>query len=192
MATVRGDMFRVGEIYGWKGQPNEGLRETATQIAHRIIEYEVKRGWRMQDGKRGRVRRGPADTGIFDKVNNNCIADDFEQPQLVWGVKFGGIVWEYADKGPGSREQGWAAIRKRMQAVMRPENGYREFPGLFIMQEENVVNHWIRTVPGLPRDEKKIDDVDTDAEDHVADECRYALRYEGGWFKRTSGRVSGM
>jgi hypothetical protein len=34
--------------------------------------------------------------------------------------------------------------------------------------------HFIRTVPVLPRDEDKPDDVDTDAEDHVADEVRYA------------------
>jgi hypothetical protein len=33
-----------------------------------------------------------------------------------------------------------------------------------------------RTIPVLPRDERKLDDVDTDAEDHVGDETRYRLR----------------
>jgi hypothetical protein len=32
---------------------------------------------------------------------------------------------------------------------------------------------WIRTVPNLPYDEKKREDVDTDAEDHHYDETRY-------------------
>jgi hypothetical protein len=31
-------------------------------------------------------------------------------------------------------------------------------------------------VPVLPRDEKDPDDVDTEAEDHVADEARYRCR----------------
>lgn len=204
-ATVRGDIFRVGEIYGWTGQKNEGKRSTVTEIVREMITYELKRGWRMQDGKRGRVKRGPADTGIFDVVNDNCIANDFEKKVRWYGIEWPGIVWERADKGPGSREQGWEQMRRRMLGAKRPPGGYREVPGLFVMLEgtwkkdANGVaqflqlgdNHWVRTVPELPRDEKKPDDVDTDAEDHVADECRYALRYEGGWFKRTSGRVGG-
>jgi hypothetical protein len=42
----------------------------------------------------------------------------------------------------------------------------------------------------LPRDELKIDDVDSDAEDHNGDETRYMLRFE----PRTmgSGRVGGV
>ena len=32
---------------------------------------------------------------------------------------------------------------------------------------------FIRTVPSIPRDERDMDDVDTDTEDHVADEARY-------------------
>jgi hypothetical protein len=33
---------------------------------------------------------------------------------------------------------------------------------------------FIRTVPSLPHDDKRPEDIDTDAEDHVADEARYA------------------
>ena len=35
--------------------------------------------------------------------------------------------------------------------------------------------HLIRTLPALQHDERKPEDVDTDAEDHAADEFRYAL-----------------
>jgi len=195
-STVRGDLFRVGEIYGWTGQDNEGLRLPVAEIAKRIVEYEIKRGWRDATTGKSKIKRGPADTGIFDDVNGVCIANDFEKPVMVQGRNLPGIVWEKADKGPGSREQGWEQIRKRLTATKRPPNGYREIPGLFIMKEANargvpVLNHWIRTVPGLPRDEKKIDDVDTEAEDHVGDETRYALRFERNWHKPMSGRVSG-
>ena len=34
---------------------------------------------------------------------------------------------------------------------------------------------WIRTVPNLPYDEKKVEDIDTDAEDHDYDATRYFL-----------------
>jgi len=34
---------------------------------------------------------------------------------------------------------------------------------------------FLSTIPVLPRDEEKPDDVDTDAEDHVYDELRYRV-----------------
>ena len=74
-------------------------------------------------------------------------------------------------------------MRKRLKATKRPKNGYREVPGLFIC---TVCVHWLRTVPTLPRDDKKIDDVNDEAEDHTGDETRYRLRFESRTIK--SGR----
>lgn len=183
-STVRGDLFRVGEVYGWQnGQANVGSRMLVADIKKKIVEYEVNRGWRdLQTGK-SRVKRGPADTSIFDDNNGVCIAEDFERPFTMNGYRVRGIVWEKADKGPGSREQGWEQMRKRLKATKRPDGGYREIPGLFICR---ACPQWLRTVPTLPRDEKKIDDVDTDAEDHIGDENRYMLRFDRGTLK--SGR----
>ena len=42
--------------------------------------------------------------------------------------------------------------------------------GLYVF---DTCRQFIRTVPVLPRDENKPDDVDTEAEEHVADETRY-------------------
>lgn len=50
----------------------------------------------------------------------------------------------------------------------------RERPGLFIFSN---CTSFIDLIPVLPRDEKDMDDVNTDAEDHVADESRYLIRY---------------
>jgi hypothetical protein len=47
-----------------------------------------------------------------------------------------------------------------------------EEPGLFVFEH---CRQWLRTVPTLPRDEKKPDDVDTDAEDHAGDMTRYRV-----------------
>jgi hypothetical protein len=186
-ATVRGDLFRFKEWYGWRGQPNEGSRMLVADISKGIIEREISWGLRAPDGSWTRVSRGPADTQIFDDNTNGSevtIANDFEKPVMINGVKHRGVFWERADKGPNSREQGWEQIRKRLKATKRPEGGYREIPGLFISKE---CVHWLRCVPVLPRDELKIDDVDDEAEDHNGDETRYMLRFQ----PRTmgSGRV---
>jgi hypothetical protein len=47
-----------------------------------------------------------------------------------------------------------------------------EAAGLFVF---NTCDQFARTVPVLPRDEKDLDDVDTEAEDHIADEVRYRI-----------------
>jgi hypothetical protein len=39
----------------------------------------------------------------------------------------------------------------------------------------NTCNNLIRTLPALPYDKVKQEDIDTDAEDHVYDALRYAL-----------------
>ncbi|MBF0394525.1 MAG: terminase [Alphaproteobacteria bacterium] len=151
-STVPGDLFRIAEWYGWNGRPNEGLRMLAAEIARGIVEREAELGLA------GRVRPGPADTSIFDVENGNSIADDMARA---------GVRWERADKSPGSRRQGWQRMRAMLTAA-----GKREQPGLWVFE---TCRHFLRTVPVLPRSGIDPDDVETSAEDHVADEARYRL-----------------
>lgn len=154
VSTIRGDLFRVGEWYGWNGHPNEGLRMTAREIALGILQRE-----RKLFPNKG-VAPGPADSSIWTKVNNISIAEDMEAE---------GCYFTMADKSPGSRTQGWEKARSMLkEAVKHP----REEPGVFICEN---CDQFIRTVPVLPRDEKNNDDVDTDAEDHIGDEFRYQV-----------------
>ena len=53
------------------------------------------------------------------------------------------------------------------------EDGSRSQPGVYIFR--GCCPDFERTIPSLPRDEKDPDDVNTDAEDHIADEVRYFL-----------------
>ena len=72
-----------------------------------------------------------------------------------------------ADKSPGSRKTGWENLRKRLKtATVHP----MEDAGLFTFKH---CTQFIRTFPALPRDERKTDDVDTNAEDHIGDAARY-------------------
>lgn len=159
LGVVRGDLFRVAEWYGWNGNSNEGLRMTATDIALAILERE--KDW----GLTGRVRTGPADSSIFDSFEpGKSIAGDMQKV---------GLRWDPADKGPGSRKQGWEQIREWLRGALPPPGGPREVPGLFVSSR---CDQFLRTVPVLPRSDKDLDDVDTDSEDHVGDELRYRLR----------------
>lgn len=157
---VRGDTYQIAEWYGWNGTRNEGVRMLATEIAQGILDRE--HDW----GIDGRVTSGPADASIFDEENGKSIETDFKKK---------GVIWQPADKAPGSRKQGWELIRKMMKQALPPKivGDIRELPGVFVF---DTCQQTIETLPVLPRDDKDLDDVDTDAEDHIGDAWRYRLR----------------
>lgn len=168
-SSVRGDLYRIAEWYGCDpNEPNVGLKMLAVDVGKGIIQRELDMG--IHD----RCKPGQADSSIFDVENGNCIADDMEKRvRLADGREFAGPRFERADKSPGSRKTGWEVMRKLFKAAHRPKAGVREEPGLFIF---STCRHFQRIVPVLPRDEKDMDDLDTKAEDHIADEVRYRVR----------------
>jgi len=161
---VRGDLFRFNEWYGQEGdEDNVGMRLASTEIAEGIVQ-------RIENmDLMGRVYPGVADASIFDQ---------WEPGKTVAGdMKSRGIRWLAADKSKGSRIQGWQQIRKMLKAAKptKTEDGnyIRESPGLFVSDN---CEHFLRTFPILSRDKKNPDDVDTNIEDHIADEVRYRCR----------------
>lgn len=163
----RGTLFRIAEWYGWNGTANEGTKMLARDIAAGIVERENAMGIFY------RVEPGPADSSIYTVEDGHCIADEM----LVHNV-----MWIPANKGPGSRKQGWELMRSRFAAMLKP---HPEDPGLIIFQ--NCVQ-FIRTVPTLTRLERDPDDIDTNAEDHIADEVRYRVlqtKHEEGTVQMT-------
>jgi hypothetical protein len=148
----KGTRFRIMEQYGWSGKPNEGIRLVNTEIARRIHAQESASPYA------GHIEPGPADSSIFDVVNGTSIADE---------MAIHGIRWKPAQKGKGSRHQGWQILRQLLKASMQWP---MEEPGLFVFA---TCRQFLRTVPVAPRDPADADDVDTDAEDHVLDEARY-------------------
>lgn len=164
----RGWLFRIGEWYGWNGHPNEGLRLADSDIGKGIREYEetLRTYWGVN-----RVNPGPADTAIFDAdPGRDSIAHGINAG--YWGrtTSANQDIFTRADKSPGSRVRRLQALRRRLQEALkeRPEE-----PGLLVF--DTCSAGFIRTIPVLPRDPKHPDDIDTDAEDHVADETGYRL-----------------
>ena len=176
-----GDLFRIGEWYGCSG-PNEGVKMIARDIAKGIVEREVAMGIHE------RVQPGPADNSIFDQDASgvDSVASKMEEEvRLDDGAEYPGVEWERSDKRAGSRKLGWEAMRTRLKAL--DTEGPREEPAIFVF---DTCEHWLRTVPTLPRSDKDPDDVDTDAEDHIGDETRYRVRFDPPVVG--SSRVDGM
>jgi hypothetical protein len=149
----RGTLIRIAEWYGCTGKANEGLRLTATKVGEGIVERE----------KTLKLPRkpvpGPADSAIYDVTDEMSIAQNMEKA---------GVYWERADKRPGSRKNGWELVRGRLEATANDDDR----PGLLVF---DTCRDFIRTVPPIPRDDKDPDDVDSEAEDHIADEMRYRV-----------------
>ena len=161
ISTKSGDLFRIGEWYGCrKDQPNVGLKLPAYEVAEGIKAREE------QMGIYGRVKAGPADNQIFSKDDN--------QRSVASDMALRGVRWVAADKSPGSRKQGWDVIRQMLGAAkLNPSE--RSTNGLWIF---NTCKDFLRTFPILPRANKDLDDVDSEAEDHIADEVRYRCRHK--------------
>jgi hypothetical protein len=142
----RGAAIRYKEWYGAdKSEPDKGLNMTVSEVA---------RGIKERDGL-DRIDYSVADPAIFAENGGKSQAEQFYD----CGIEF--------ERGDNSRIAGWELMRERMG-----KNGASEPPMFYVTK--NCVD-FIRLVPVLLFDERKPEDLDTGAEDHIADECRYGL-----------------
>ena len=148
-----GSYIRIHEWYGSSGKPNEGLKMIDREIAKKIREIETHFRWN--------VSAGPSDWNIWDESQGHCLARDYEKEQ---------VYFKPADKG--KRVVGWQKMREYLfNAKQRP----MELPAMFVFDS---CRDFIRTVPVLERSKTIPDDVDTNGEDHIADETRYMLTFK--------------
>ncbi len=148
----RGCLIRYQEWYG-ASEPNIGLRLEAEDIARGIIARE----------KGQTVGYGVADTQIFaqdGKAYGYLGPTIGERINKTLGAA-GAPIFRPADK---SRSQGWDQMRARLHG---------DLDGNPMLVVFDSCADFIRTVPVLQHDVIKPEDLDTDAEDHVADEARY-------------------
>lgn len=154
-----GTLIQIGELYGSKEiGTNVGLKWSAKTLAEKIVEYETM----LLNDKwiANKVFPGPADNQISE-------VRETETDTIEKKLADKGVIFERSDKSPGSRKIGLQLIRDRLEAATK-----REGPALYFM--DNCVAS-ISTIPVLPRDKDKIDDVDTSAEDHAYDMTRYRV-----------------
>lgn len=142
-----GRMYRFKEFYGCTNQPDTGVEMQPREIAKQIKEIEA-----ADPQLKGRHIIGIADPAIWQMTTGESIADMMERE----GV--------YFDKGDHSRLAGLMQCHYRLAF---DEDG---FPMFYVFRS---CRHFIRTIPVLIYDDKKVEDVDTTMEDHIFDEWKY-------------------
>jgi hypothetical protein len=153
LTVPRGAMVRYREWYGGNGKPDSGARLTAEEIAAGIKVREER------DLEAGAViSYGVADPSIFSEDGGPSHAERMRRM---------GMLWRPADNtrvGRAGALSGWDQMRARIA-------GTAEGPMLVVFE---TCRDFLRTVPGLQHDRARAEDLDTDGEDHIADETRYA------------------
>ncbi len=145
-----GVVYRILEMYGCvKGQPNEGVKKTPPEVFAAIHQLETEHEW-----LKGKKIIGIADPAIWNAETGESIADTAAKHQV------------YFLPGDHNRIPGWMQVHYRLAF---DENG---FPMMYIFENCKA---FIRTIPLLQYDEHRPEDLDTNGEDHVADEARYFL-----------------
>ena len=147
----RGKVYRIKEYYGCTGEPNKGLMIDPYEIAKNIREIEQN-----DEMLKGRRIDGVADPSIWDESRGESVARMMERSPNF-------IHWT---PGDNTRLPGKMQYHYRLAF---DENGECMF------QVFNTCKHFIRTIPMLVYSEKHPEDIDTDMEDHIYDECRYVL-----------------
>jgi hypothetical protein len=143
----RAAIVRYREWYGASG-PNNGLKLTAEEVARGIKAKEA------------------GDTIAYGVLDPAAFAVD-GGPSIAERMMKEGVAFRRADNKRVSQRGamgGWDQMRARMKGG---EDGR---PMLYVF---DTCKDFIRTVPALQHDPDKPEDLDTDAEDHVADEARY-------------------
>lgn len=100
-----------------------------------------------------RIRYGVADPAIFIRDGGPSIGETMAIHKCMWR------------RADNKRKAGWEQLRQRLVG----QNG---LPMLYFC---DCCEDTIRTLPTLQHDETDPEDLDTEAEDHAADETRYAV-----------------
>lgn len=144
-------VYRIRELYGCTGSPNDGVKWEPEELAAMIKKIE-KEDINLKDKK----ITGVADPAIYsdDKGAGTSVAALMEKERV------------HFEKGNHNRIAGKMQIHNRLRF---DENG---LPMLYVF---STCKHFIRTVPALCYSETNVEDIDTNAEDHIYDELRYVL-----------------
>ena len=144
-----GVAYRILEMYGCTDTPNEGVRLTPDRVFTELARTEREHRW-----LRGRKITGVADPAIWDGSTGESIADCAARHGI------------YFSRGDHARIPGWMQLHSRLAF---DENGCA------MMYVFKNCAAFIRTLPLLQYDAQRVEDLDSDGEDHIADETRYFL-----------------
>jgi len=144
----RGAMIAYREWYG-ASAPNVGLKMTANAVGKQLRLKE--KGDALDPGA------SVIDPAAFNQDGGPSIAERlFDE----------GVMFRRADNKRTGKNGGWDMLRQRLVG----DDDGRSMIYLF-----STCTEAIRTIPMLQHDKTNAEDLDTDGEDHAADEIRYAV-----------------
>lgn len=143
-----GVLYRIMEMYGWNGTPNEGVKWSPDEQFKRMAELERTHPWL----KGRKIVDSVADPAIWDASHGESIA----QTAARYGI--------YFSPGDNQRIPGWMQVHYRLQF---DEEGYAR---MYIF---NTCSTFIRTMPMMMYSDTHPEDLNTSLEDHCPDEVRY-------------------
>jgi hypothetical protein len=148
----RGALVRYREWYGANG-PNVGLRLTPEEVARGILQRDGddKITYAVLDPAAFKHTSGPSDAERINGILQSAKHMGFRRADNT----------RVPDKGALS---GWNHIRSRLRGT---EDGYPMLVAFSTCRDS------IRTIPVLQHDRDKPEDLDTEQEDHAADDWRY-------------------
>lgn len=146
-----GRAYRYKELYGCKpGEPNTGVCKTPSEIGRMLSELlapEFREGLHLM---------GVADPAIWDQSRGISVEEQIRRA-------FSGVTFT---KGDNTRLDGKMQLHERFKF---------DDDGRPMMYVFPCCTDFIRTIPALAYDSKKVEDIDTAGEDHIYDETRYFL-----------------
>lgn len=168
-----GRKYRFAEWYGWNGTPDQGLRLTDSEIAEGIIKREQAMGLTITEGTSPKVIN-PQITRLCDPTCFN------KKPDYKGGGQGPSTAEIFMNMGlqmrPGdpSRVLKWRQFHEHLRVTRDDEGNVNGVP---MVQIYSACQHFIRTVPSLIVDPNNIEEIDSDGEDHCADEAALLFMY---------------
>lgn len=142
----RGALIKYREWYGWNGSPDQGARLETGEVARGVRLRSVD-----EHGQQEKYAYSVADPAMWKVDGGPSHAEQFMRYAVI------------LRKAANARKIGYLEVRNRLAGDEEP-----------MFYAFNTCLHFWRTMPDLVLDETNPEDVDTDQEDHVFDETRYA------------------
>lgn len=139
-------MYAIREYYGCTGTPNQGVKLEPGEVARRIRQIEAD-----DPNLRGRRIHRIGDPAIWMSDGTESIGDLMSRERV------------HFDKGDHARISGKMQMHHRLAMT----------DGIPMLYVFSTCKHFIRTIPALVYDETDVEDINTEGEDHIYDQCRY-------------------
>lgn len=139
-------MYAIREYYGCTGTPNQGVKLEPGEVARRIKRIEAD-----DPNLRGKRIHRIGDPAIWMSDGTESIGDLMSRERV------------HFDKGDHARISGKMQMHHRLAMT----------DGIPMLYVFSTCKHFIRTIPALVYDETDVEDINTEGEDHIYDQCRY-------------------